>query len=164
MEKLLTYQEAATALRVSAGTLRNWVAAQKIPFKKANGRVLFSEPELEIWLNNPEQFQTENKPTPEKPKIPDFQSTGSPEFDAPFYILKSTGLDLSRFIDQENKTIYFKKLLKQPISSEQRALFKIAANLSNFYTFKTDLCQNLEILPQEQRNIIFKALKIRFRS
>lgn len=45
----LEVEEAAELLRVEEKTIRSWVSANKIPYRKANGRVLFLLSELLAW-------------------------------------------------------------------------------------------------------------------
>ena len=48
----LNVNEAASFLKIKSGTLYNWVDHNKIPFKKANGRLLFSKAELIEFIEN----------------------------------------------------------------------------------------------------------------
>ncbi len=45
-------QEAAAFLKITPGTLKNWVAQGKydVPFHKAGGRLIFFKAELEAWI------------------------------------------------------------------------------------------------------------------
>lgn len=45
----LEVDEAAALLRVKPKTIRDWVSQDKIPFRKANGHVLFLLSELLTW-------------------------------------------------------------------------------------------------------------------
>ena len=45
----LEVEEAAELLRVEPKTIRAWVSQEKIPYRKANGRVIFMLSELLAW-------------------------------------------------------------------------------------------------------------------
>ena len=45
----LEVEEAAELLRVEPKTIRAWVSQEKIPYRKANGRVIFMLAELLAW-------------------------------------------------------------------------------------------------------------------
>ena len=45
----LETDEAASLLRVEPKTIRAWVSQEKIPYRKANGRVIFMLAELLAW-------------------------------------------------------------------------------------------------------------------
>jgi len=150
MLKLLTCSEAAEALKVSQGTLRNWVCAKKIPFKKANGKVLFSVPELQDWLES----QTNKKPK---------KTTDSTDkaFDAAVLILSSCGLEPEVF-NNDSKTISFDVILSCDLSPMQKALVSIAANLYDPNRYNTDFCSNLALLDKHGLHLALSAIKLRF--
>lgn len=45
----LEVEEAAELLRVEPKTIRAWVSQEKVPYRKANGRVIFMLAELLAW-------------------------------------------------------------------------------------------------------------------
>ena len=47
--RFLTVEEVATLLRVEAGTVRNWISQDKIPYRKAGGNILFLLEEILSW-------------------------------------------------------------------------------------------------------------------
>ncbi|MDP9954794.1 excisionase family DNA binding protein [Epilithonimonas hungarica] len=47
----LTKKEVATRLKISIGTLNNWIKDEKIPSHKIGRRVLFKESEIEESIN-----------------------------------------------------------------------------------------------------------------
>jgi len=48
--RLLTYQQLAEALQISAGTLRNWVSEGFVPHIKLGRVVRFDPCEIERWI------------------------------------------------------------------------------------------------------------------
>jgi excisionase family DNA binding protein len=108
MLNLLPCVEAAEILKVSQGTLRNWVCAKKIPFKKANGKVLFSVNELQDWL--------ENKADQKQKRV---AHSTSKAFDAASFILSACGFepDMSIMCD---KTINFGAILSCKLSRREK--------------------------------------------
>ncbi len=71
----MNYKEAAKYLKITEGTLRNWVSKGRIKPHKVGKHVLFFKEELETWITNPTVGAVEKppvkpdppKPTPEKP-------------------------------------------------------------------------------------------------
>ncbi len=71
----MNYKEAARYLKVTAGTLRNWVSKGRLKPHKVGKHVLFFKEELETWITSPTVGAVEKppvkpdppKPTPEKP-------------------------------------------------------------------------------------------------
>jgi len=71
----MNYKEAARYLKVTAGTLRNWVSKGRLKPHKVGKHVLFFKEELETWITKPSVGAVEKppvkpdppKPTPEKP-------------------------------------------------------------------------------------------------
>lgn len=71
----MNYKEAARYLKITAGTLRNWVSKGRLKPHKVGKHVLFFKEELETWITNPAVGAVEKppvkpdppKPTPEKP-------------------------------------------------------------------------------------------------
>lgn len=150
MIKLLTCSEAAEALKVSQGTIRNWVCAKKIPFKKANGKVLFSVTELQDWLEG-----QNNK----KAKKAAFSKGKA--FNAAALILSSCGFEPEMFTD-DNKTIDFSAIFSRNLSSQQKAMVSIAANLYDLKQYKTDFCGSLSLLDSNGLHLVLSAIKLRF--
>lgn len=80
--KTLNYQEAADFLKISPGTLRNWVSQGRIKPHKIGARVLFFREELETWITTSEPAAVKkttvetrfnashsNAPAPWQPKL-----------------------------------------------------------------------------------------------
>ena len=71
----MNYKEAARYLKITEGTLRNWVSKGRLKPHKVGKHVLFFKEELETWITNPAVGAVEKppvktdppKPTPEKP-------------------------------------------------------------------------------------------------
>jgi excisionase family DNA binding protein len=51
--RFLTVEEVASLLRVEAGTIRNWVSQNKIPYRKAGSNILFLLEEILTWTLPP---------------------------------------------------------------------------------------------------------------
>ena len=49
----MNYKEAARYLKITAGTLRNWVSHGRIKPRKVGKHVIFFKEELETWITNP---------------------------------------------------------------------------------------------------------------
>ena len=49
----MNYKEAARYLKVTEGTLRNWVSKGRIKPRKVGKHVLFFKEELESWIKSP---------------------------------------------------------------------------------------------------------------
>lgn len=56
----LTKKEVAKKLKISIGTLDNWIRDDKIPFHKIGRRVLFKESEIEESINQLKNDKYEN--------------------------------------------------------------------------------------------------------
>jgi len=54
----MNYKEAARYLKITTGTLRNWVSKGRIKPRKVGKHVIFFKEELETWIKN-------TPPTPE---------------------------------------------------------------------------------------------------
>lgn len=71
----MNYKEAARYLKITEGTLRNWVSKGRLKPHKVGKHVIFFKEELETWITTPtvgalEKAPQKNnppKPTPEKP-------------------------------------------------------------------------------------------------
>jgi len=63
----MNYKEAATYLKVTEGTLRNWVSKGRLKPHKVGKHVLFFKEELETWITNPAPAEPTEKP-PSKPE------------------------------------------------------------------------------------------------
>jgi len=50
----MNYQEAADFLKITTGTLRNWVSKGRIKPRRVGRRVLFFREELEKWISSPQ--------------------------------------------------------------------------------------------------------------
>jgi excisionase family DNA binding protein len=46
----LTVEQVATLFHVKPGTVYKWIEADKIPYRKASGKVLFLAAEMESWV------------------------------------------------------------------------------------------------------------------
>jgi excisionase family DNA binding protein len=58
----MNYKEAARYLKVTAGTLRNWVSKGRLKPHKVGKHVLFFKEELETWITNPAPVEAKEKP------------------------------------------------------------------------------------------------------
>lgn len=58
----MNYKEAARYLKVTAGTLRNWVSKGRLKPHKVGKHVLFFKEELETWITNPAPTKPTEKP------------------------------------------------------------------------------------------------------
>jgi len=58
----MNYKEAARYLKVTAGTLRNWVSKGRLKPHKVGKHVLFFKEELETWITNPAPAEPTEKP------------------------------------------------------------------------------------------------------
>ncbi|MGD9700620.1 helix-turn-helix domain-containing protein [Acinetobacter sp.] len=58
----MNYQEAADFLKITTGTLRNWVSKGRIKPRRVGRRVLFFREELEKWITNPAPAKPTEKP------------------------------------------------------------------------------------------------------
>lgn len=63
----MNYKEAARYLKVTSGTLRNWVSKGRLKPHKVGKHVLFFKEELETWITNPAPAEPTEKP-PSKPE------------------------------------------------------------------------------------------------
>ncbi|MBU1173120.1 MAG: helix-turn-helix domain-containing protein [Proteobacteria bacterium] len=65
----MNYKEAARYLKITEGTLRNWVSKGRLKPHKVGKHVLFFKEELETWITNPAPADPTEKPQskPEKP-------------------------------------------------------------------------------------------------
>ena len=63
----MNYKEAADFLKITEGTLRNWVSKNRITPHKIGKHVLFFREELEKWVLTPGSKGVDHQPTPEKP-------------------------------------------------------------------------------------------------
>jgi excisionase family DNA binding protein len=52
IQKLITAKELSESLRITTRHLYNLVNQKKIPYFKANGKLLFSEEKIKEWLEN----------------------------------------------------------------------------------------------------------------
>lgn len=150
MIKLLDCSEVAEVLKVSQGTIRNWVCTKKIPFKKANGKVLFSVTELQSWLE-----EQSNK------KIRKMPCSANKSFNAAALILSYCGFDPKTFT-HDNKIIDFSAVLSNNLSFQQKTLVSIAANLYDLEQYKADFCGSLSLLDANALQTVLTAIKLRF--
>lgn len=63
----MDYKEAAGFLKITEGTLRNWVSAGRIKPHKVGKHVLFFREELELWIASPTAPTGTLRPHPVKP-------------------------------------------------------------------------------------------------
>jgi excisionase family DNA binding protein len=103
--KTLNYKEAANFLKITPGTLRNWVSQGKIKPHKTGKHVLFFREELEAWIkshpvetrfNASHNASLKNRANPHKPKTKpstpwnkNFTVDISPEQENPGVLLKN---------------------------------------------------------------------------
>lgn len=78
----MNYKEAARYLKITQGTLRNWVSKGRIKPHKVGKHVLFFKEELETWITNhtPAELteKPQNKPEAHKPTPATAQKTPPP--------------------------------------------------------------------------------------
>jgi excisionase family DNA binding protein len=58
----MNYKEAARYLKITEGTLRNWVSKGRLKPHKVGKHVLFFKEELETWITNPTPAEPTEKP------------------------------------------------------------------------------------------------------
>lgn len=58
----MNYKEAARYLKITEGTLRNWVSKGRLKPHKVGKHVLFFKEELETWITNPAPAKPTEKP------------------------------------------------------------------------------------------------------
>jgi excisionase family DNA binding protein len=63
----MNYKEAAGFLKITEGTLRNWVSVGRIKPRKVGKRVLFFREELEAWITGVATPADDPRPHPAKP-------------------------------------------------------------------------------------------------
>lgn len=103
----MNYKEAARFLKITEGTLRNWVSKGRIKPHKVGKHVLFFREELETWITAP-IAQTVTKPISEKtvthpkPQPAEPVSTQPTEWDARFQLSFSGKSDGGPFAHLEN--------------------------------------------------------------
>ncbi len=103
----MNYKEAAKYLKITEGTLRNWVSKGRIKPHKVGKHVLFFREELETWITAP-VAQAPVKPIPEKPVIHPKPQPAAPvsaqpiEWDARFQLSFSGKSDGDLFAHLEN--------------------------------------------------------------
>jgi len=99
----MNYKEAAKFLKITEGTLRNWVSKGRIKPHKVGKHVLFFREELETWITAPAV-----QPVPEKPAAPSKAKPAEPEpaqpskWDARFQLSFSGKSDGAPFAHLEN--------------------------------------------------------------
>jgi excisionase family DNA binding protein len=104
----MNYQEAAAFLKITQGTLRNWVFAGRIKRHKLGKRVLFFKEELEAWIVNPTPPSAgSHVPNPEKqkpvpPPVPPAPESTPDDWDARFQLSFSGKADAETFALLEN--------------------------------------------------------------
>lgn len=100
----MSYKEAARFLKITEGTLRNWVSKGRIKPHKVGKHVLFIREELEAWITAP----TDKNPVPEKPTAPAKAKPAEPkpvqpsEWDARFQLSFSGKSDGEAFAHLES--------------------------------------------------------------
>ena len=78
----MNYQEAADYLKITTGTLRNWVSKGRIKPRRVGRRVLFFREELEKWITSP--IPAAPAPAPVKPEKPAELTAWTPKFTVSF--------------------------------------------------------------------------------
>jgi len=78
----MNYQEAADFLKITTGTLRNWVSRGRIKPRRVGRRVLFFREELEKWITSP--VPAASAPVPVKPEKPAELTTWAPKLTVSF--------------------------------------------------------------------------------
>ncbi len=146
----LTTKETANKLNITVGTLRNWVSAKKIPYKKANGKLLFDQDELEVWLAN-------------RDSLPKFSNIYA-NFDAAFTILKSISNLPHNAIDVEKNYIDFSLINKSNISQYDKNLIELAANFYKPDIYRFDFLNKLYCLNKKDQTIVINVLEQRLKN
>ena len=118
----LNYKEAADFLKITEGTLRNWVSKGRITPHKIGKRVIFSREDLALWVLNPTAqadtpqptAETFTKPVPAKPAAQPKQQPDElgplTEWDARFQLSFSGKADGEPFSILENLPGRFVKM------------------------------------------------------
>jgi excisionase family DNA binding protein len=98
--EIMNYKEAAAFLKITEGTLRNWVSQGRIKPHKVGKHVLFSRGDLELWILNPTLAANARpataKPAPQAKRQPVEPSISS-EWDACFEVSFSGKADAEPF-------------------------------------------------------------------
>lgn len=51
IDSLMTIQDVSRFLKISEGTIRDWIFKRKIPFRKIGRAIRFKQSEIERWIN-----------------------------------------------------------------------------------------------------------------
>jgi excisionase family DNA binding protein len=84
----MNYKEAARYLKITEGTLRNWVSKGRLKPHKVGKHVLFFREELEAWIKT-QSPQTTSIPVKSQPWNKNFTVDISPEQEDPYALLKN---------------------------------------------------------------------------
>ncbi len=76
----MNYKEAARYLKITVGTLRNWVSKGRLKPHKVGKHVLFFKEELETWITNPTVGALEKAPLKPDPPKPTPLTEWAPQF------------------------------------------------------------------------------------
>lgn len=76
----MNYKEAARYLKITVGTLRNWVSKGRLKPHKVGKHVLFFKEELETWITNPTVGALEKAPLKPDPPKPAPLTEWAPQF------------------------------------------------------------------------------------
>ncbi len=84
---LMGYNEAAQFLKISPGTLRNWVSQKRITPYKIGKHVIFARDELENWIKTPSNHTVKPKKPKEKEWTPKLNVTFANKKKDPYVLL-----------------------------------------------------------------------------
>jgi predicted DNA-binding transcriptional regulator AlpA len=98
----MNIQKTASFLNLSTATLYSYVKKTKIPFKKANGRLVFSKSELNKWKQDPIAAIDNNKTI----SVMEAHTLLNKPLASIYYIIKSRKLQV---IEKRGKVLYYSK-------------------------------------------------------
>ena len=124
--KTLNYKEAAQFLKITEGTLRNWVSKKRIKPHKLGKHVLFFQEELETWI------KTQSFTPPNAPPVRAQNSAPTPEtYDTTFTVT---------FCNKKAKKPYaiIESLPTKRTKMTQQEMLQLAKNLINAANYCVD--------------------------
>ncbi len=135
----MNYKEAAYFLKITEGTLRNWVSQGRIKPKKVGKHVLFIREDLELWILNPTAQADKARPTTAKPAAQPKRQPVEPslptEWDACFEVSFSGKADDEPFALIESLPDKFVKMTSRSLRELARYLV-IAAEMCEDPSFR----------------------------
>lgn len=144
--KYLSTKEAAYRLNITVGTLRNWVSAKKIPYKKANGKLLFDSAEIDSWLSTSDTIKKDSMYEP---------------YFAALIILNTLSNIPDEAIDKVNHTIDFPSIYTNKLTVVDKNKVDLAANLYEPEEHRIDFLSKIMTLDKKDTIIVLSALKQR---